>query len=348
MRRNTLFFEQLHGHLQELASLQLSRCDAPARQQLQALDGRLYLASAGDAQGIQLLLIADATALQASLTGLRLGIVLLAGVLAVLGGALAGLLMRRELSLEKALQQALRRGELEVDYQPLVDLATRRCVGAEALVRWRRADGQRVRPDLFIPQAEASGQICAITQRVIELVMQQMAELLRAHPTLYISVNLAAADIAQGRFVEVARQQLASQGVAARQLVWEVTERGLVDVEQACQLLEQLRQAGHRIAIDDFGTGYSSLSYLQRLPVDVLKIDKSFVDSLGMQAASSSVAPHIIDMARDLGLKVIAEGIESATQADTLQQLGAQVGQGFLFSRPLAASAFHAFVRRHG
>lgn len=266
----------------------------------------------------------------------------------MLGGALAGLLMRRELSLEKALQQALRRGELEVDYQPLVDLATRRCVGAEALVRWRRADGQRVRPDLFIPQAEASGQICAITQRVIELVMQQMAELLRAHPTLYISVNLAAADIAQGRFVEVARQQLASQGVAARQLVWEVTERGLVDVEQACQLLGQLRQAGHRIAIDDFGTGYSSLSYLQRLPVDVLKIDKSFVDSLGMQAASSSVAPHIIDMARDLGLKVIAEGIESATQADTLQQLGAQVGQGFLFSRPLDASAFHAFVRRHG
>lgn len=348
MRRNTLFFEQLHGHLQELASLQLSRCDAPARQQLQALDGRLYLASAGDAQGIQLLLIADATALQASLAGLRLGYVLLAGVLAVLGGALAGLLMRRELSLEKALQQALRRGELEVDYQPLVDLATRRCVGAEALVRWRRADGQRVRPDLFIPQAEASGQICAITQRVIELVMQQMAELLRAYPTLYISVNLAAADIAQGRFVEVARQQLASQGVAARQLVWEVTERGLVDVEQACQLLGQLRQAGHRIAIDDFGTGYSSLSYLQRLPVDVLKIDKSFVDSLGMQAASSSVAPHIIDMARDLGLKVIAEGIESATQADTLQQLGAQVGQGFLFSRPLDASAFHAFVRCHG
>jgi len=111
---------------------------------------------------------------------------------------------------------------------------------------------------------------------------------------------------------------------------------------------QQLRQAGHRIAIDDFGTGYSSLSYLQRLPVDVLKIDKSFVDSLGMQAASSSVAPHIIDMARDLGLKVIAEGIESATQADTLQQLGAQVGQGFLFSRPLAASAFHEFVRRHG
>lgn len=87
---------------------------------------------------------------------------------------------------------------------------------------------------------------------------------------------------------------------------------------------------------------------LQRLPVDVLKIDKSFVDSLGMQAASSSVAPHIIDMARDLGLKVIAEGIESATQADTLQQLGAQVGQGFLFSRPLDASAFHAFVRCHG
>ena len=310
-------------------------------------DGKVYLRGPGDSRGMRLLLVTDdgllrqATAYYQRLFG---GLAL---AFAALLGWLAALLIRHEQSLHKALQLALRRGELEVDYQPLVDLQTRRCVGAEALVRWRRADGQRVRPDLFIPQAEDSGQICAITQRVIELVLAEVGELLRSNPQLYVSVNLAAADIAGAAFAEPARRLLREAGVAPGQLVWEVTERGLVDVELATRLLGQLRADGHRIAIDDFGTGYSSLSYLQQLPVDVLKIDKSFVDALGTEAASSPVAPHVIEMARDLGLKVIAEGAEHERQAVLLAELGAQIGQGWLFAKPLDAQAFRMFVVQH-
>ena len=204
-----------------------------------------------------------------------------------------------------------------------------------------------MRPDLFIPQAEGSGQITAITRWVIRQVLQEQGELLRQHAQLYISINLAAADLVEARFPAEAQAALQAAGVPPAQLVYEVTERGLVDPQRAVAVLEPLRQAGHRIAIDDFGTGYSSLSYLQQLPVDVLKIDKSFVDALGTEAASSPVAPHIIAMARALGLKVIAEGVEQAEQARLLAELGAQIGQGWLFAKPLSAEAFRAFVAAH-
>jgi sensor c-di-GMP phosphodiesterase-like protein len=297
---------------------------------------------------MRLLISADPQRLQQLTWQYRALWAVMALLLAALIGWLAALQLRRDQSLERALQMALRRGELEVDYQPLVDLETRRCLGAEALVRWRRADGQRVRPDLFIPQAEDSGQICAITQRVIELVLNEQGEFLKQHPDLYISVNLAAADILDARFVKHAEALLIKYQVAPAQLLYEVTERGLVDVALASSLLQTLRDSGHRIAIDDFGTGYSSLSYLQQLPVDVLKIDKSFVDTLGSEAASSPVAPHIIQMARSLGLKVIAEGIEHEAQASLLLELGAHVGQGWLFAKAMDAASFRAFVAEHG
>jgi len=318
-----------------------------APQQLLIGQRQVYLSGPGDTYGMRLLVSADPARLQNLLWKYRLLWSVVALLLAALLGRLAALQLRRDQSLERALQMALRRGELEVDYQPLVDLHSRRCLGAEALVRWRRADGQRVRPDLFIPQAEDSGQICAITQRVIELVLSEQAELLKQYPHLYISVNLAAADIRDGAFVSHAQHLLAKYGVAAGQLLYEVTERGLVDVQLASSLLQTQRDSGHRIAIDDFGTGYSSLSYLQQLPVDVLKIDKSFVDTLGSEAASSPVAPHIIQMARSLGLKVIAEGIEHEEQARLLLELGAHVGQGWLFAKALDAASFRAFVAEH-
>lgn len=309
---------------------------------------RVYFSGADDDLGMRLLISAEPERLQQLTRQYRALWAVMALLLAALIGWLAALQLRRDQSPERALQMALRRGELEVDYQPLVDLATRRCLGAEALVRWRRADGQRVRPDLFIPQAEDSGQICAITQRVIELVLSEQGEFLKQHPSLYISVNLAAADILDAGFVTHAEALLRKYQVAAAQLLYEVTERGLVDVALASNLLQALRDSGHRIAIDDFGTGYSSLSYLQQLPVDVLKIDKSFVDTLGSDASSSPVAPHIIQMARELGLKVIAEGVEHEPQAALLSQLGAHVGQGWLFAKAMDAASFRAFVAEHG
>lgn len=305
---------------------------------------QLYFSGRGDAFGARLLISSDQHNLQQLAWRYRLAWSVAALLLAALLGRLVALQLRYDQSLTRALQIALQRGELEVDYQPLVDLHSRRCLGAEALVRWRRADGQRVRPDLFIPQAEDSGQICAITLRVIELVIKEQAALLKQHPQLYISVNLAAADIRDAAFVAHTQALLAEHGVSASQLVYEVTERGLVDVEVASRLLQAQRDSGHRIAIDDFGTGYSSLSYLQQLPVDVLKIDKSFVDTIGSEAASSPVAPHIIQMARELGLKVIAEGIEHEEQARLLLELGAQIGQGWLFAKGMDAESFRRFV----
>jgi len=272
----------------------------------------------------------------------------LAVPISILLGCVTTIRLRRDQSLTHALEMALLRNELEVDYQPIMDLHSGRCVGAEALVRWRRADGLRVRPDLFIPQAEDSGQICAITQRVISLVCQEQGEMLRQQTHLYISVNLAAADIRDGRFAAHAEQCMQQHGITPAQLLYEVTERGLVDLELAVNQLQALREQGHRIAIDDFGTGYSSLSYLHKLPVDVLKIDKSFIDTLGTDAASNSVAPHIIGMAHELGLKVIAEGIEQEAQATALRALGAQMGQGWLFAKAMSAADFRAFVATHG
>lgn len=261
-------------------------------------------------------------------------------------GALVFLLARQRQSMGGELQGALKRGELQVLYQPIFDLRSRNCVGAEALLRWRRPDGTLTSPDLFIPMAEDSGQIRQITDFVLQRLLEQLGQLLRANPQLYISVNLAACDVMVPRIGEVMSRLLAVHGVAARQIAFEVTERGLIDVVVARENLQALRDAGHQVLIDDFGTGYCSLAYLQTLPVDCLKIDKAFIDALGHDAASSGVAPHIIRMAHALELKVIAEGIEHEAQAMYLSSEGVNYGQGWLFAHALTAMQLIELVTR--
>lgn len=255
-------------------------------------------------------------------------------------------LVQQSRSMSSQLQGALRRGELQVLYQPIFELASRRCVGAEALVRWRRPDGTLTSPELFIPLAENTGQIRQITDFVLQRVFEQLGQLLRANPQLYISVNLAACDVMVPRIGRVAARLLASHHVAASQIAFEVTERGLIDVVVARDNLQALRAVGHQVLIDDFGTGYCSLAYLQTLPVDCLKIDKAFVDALGHDAASSGVAPHIIRMAHALRLRVIAEGIEYEDQAQLLNSEGVNYGQGWLFAHPLNARQFAELITR--
>ncbi|WP_175652532.1 EAL domain-containing protein [Pseudomonas sp. Marseille-P9899] len=255
-------------------------------------------------------------------------------------------LVRQSRSMSSELQGALRRGELQVLYQPIFELTSRNCVGAEALVRWRRPDGSLTSPDLFIPLAENTGQIRQITDFVLQRVFDQLAQLLRANPKLYISVNLAACDVMVPRIGRVAARLLATHHVAASQIAFEVTERGLIDVVVARDNLQALRAVGHQVLIDDFGTGYCSLAYLQTLPVDCLKIDKAFVDALGHDAASSGVAPHIIRMAHALQLRVIAEGIEYEDQALLLNSEGVNYGQGWLFAHPLSARQFVELITR--
>lgn len=267
-------------------------------------------------------------------------------MLATFIGGLVFQLSRQRQTLGAELQGALRRGELQVLYQPIFDLQTRQCVGAEALLRWRRPDGSLTSPELFIPMAENTGQIRPITDFVLQRLLEQLGHLLRANPNLYISVNLAACDVMVPRIGKVMARLLALHRVAARQIAFEVTERGLIDVVVARHNLQALRDVGHQVLIDDFGTGYCSLAYLQTLPVDYLKIDKAFIDALGHDAASSGVAPHIIRMAHALQLKVIAEGIEFEDQALLLSSEGVRYGQGWLFAHALSAVQFIDLITR--
>ncbi|MCG7509102.1 EAL domain-containing protein [Mesorhizobium retamae] len=250
---------------------------------------------------------------------------------------------RRRLSLRGELAIAVGRREFVVHYQPIIELKSGICVGAEALVRWRRPDGQMEQPDIFIPIAEESGLIKDITDQVIENVMKDLGGLLAADRSLHVAINLAAVDIHSGRVLQVIQRALAGTNVLAQQIWLEATERGFMDVTSASATIDEARRLGHSVAIDDFGTGYSSLQYLKDLPLDALKIDKSFVGTVGLDAATSSITPHIIDMAKTLDLLIVAEGIEQQRQADYLVEHGVQYGQGWFFSKPLAAADFAAF-----
>ncbi|PZP61060.1 MAG: hypothetical protein DI597_10820 [Pseudoxanthomonas spadix] len=269
--------------------------------------------------------------------GMLLPVGLLIGAVAV---AMVILAFRRRLSPTGELTRAVQRREFVVHYQPIVRLADAAIVGAEALARWRRPDGTLVRPDQFIPLAEQSGLIDAITDQVLDAIVRDLGPLLAAHPCLYVSLNLSTADLRSGRLLAVLARALEGSGIAPRQLWLEATERGFVDLAAARRTIEQARQAGHRVALDDFGTGYSSLQYLQGLPLDALKIDKTFVDAIGTGAATAAVTGHIIDMARELGLHCVAEGIETAAQADFLRAQGVGYGQGWLFGKAAPAMAF--------
>ena len=252
-------------------------------------------------------------------------------------------LSRRRLSLMGELKIAIERREFFVHYQPIIALDTGVCVGAEALIRWRRPDGSMIRPDLFIPVAEDSDLILPITDQVIACVIADMRAALLADRELHIAINLCASDIETGRVLDVLERALAGTGIEAQQIWLEATERGFINVEAARATIDKARARGHAVAIDDFGTGYSSLSSLQNLPLDALKIDKSFVDTIGTDAATSSVTPHIIDMARTLNMLIVAEGIETQQQADYLRERKVEFGQGWLFAKALPAGEFLAF-----
>lgn len=254
---------------------------------------------------------------------------------------------RKRLSPQTELEIAIRNREFVVDYQPIIDLRTNICVGAEALVRWKRPDGTLVRPDLFIPLAEETGLIEPITDQVVEAIIADIGPILVEDRTLHIAVNLCAQDIKTGRILEFIDQRLRPLGIRKEQIWLEATERGFIDIDAARITLDKARKAGHSVAIDDFGTGYSSLQYLQGLPMDALKIDKSFVDTIGRNTATSTVTLHIIGMARELGLFSVAEGIETDEQAAYLREHGVDFGQGWLFSRPLPAQQFIAFQRQN-
>jgi len=252
-------------------------------------------------------------------------------------GMRAAVVERHELEME--LRDAARRGELRVEYQPTVALPDGDVVGVEALLRWDHPRRGIVSPGVFVPIAEESGQIVAIGRWVLERACRQYQTWRDEFPhrlPLRMSVNVSAVQLADGRFPRDVARILDETGVDPAHITLEITESALMEDSNAmARVLADLKSLGVRLAIDDFGTGYSSLQYLQRMPVDVLKIDRAFVNGLERGGEELAFARAICDLARTLALDTVAEGIELAAQADRLNDLGCDFGQGYLYARPL-------------
>lgn len=250
-------------------------------------------------------------------------------------------LLQERLALENELYGALEQNEMLVYYQPLIDLHSGQIKAVEALVRWQHPTRGLVSPAKFIPIAEANGLIVPIGEWVLRTACaQSQAWQLAGFPPIRMSVNLSARQFEQPNLVNVVKQILKETELAASYLELEVTESFLMtDVEHSVKTLKQLRGLGILLALDDFGTGYSSLNYLKRFPVNMLKIDRSFVQDVTSNPDSAAVTDAIIALAKSLHLSITAEGVETEEQLNYLLARGCQEGQGFYFSRPVPAEA---------
>jgi diguanylate cyclase (GGDEF)-like protein/PAS domain S-box-containing protein len=252
---------------------------------------------------------------------------------------LAAVEFRRRL--EDDLRHAVSAGELQLAFQPIVDLAAGRLAGAEALLRWPHPVRGMVSPEVFIPLAEEIGLIGEIGQMVLREACRHVAEWRANGFDLYVSVNVSVRQIPDELPPRAVVKQLEAFRLPTQAIAIEITEGVLMsDVSTAQQWIESLRAAGLRIYLDDFGTGYSSLSYLKRFPMDTVKIDKSFIRDMSEDNSDRALVDAIITMARSLELNVVAEGVETQAQLDILRQLGCGYGQGYLFSRPVNGRDF--------
>jgi len=265
----------------------------------------------------------------------------------VFGHDMHGELMSR-LKMETDLRRACERDELFVDYQPIVSLGSRTLIGFEALARWHHPEFGLVPPKDFIPVAEETGQILTIGQTVLESACRQAREWQQTYPAappLFVSVNLSVKQFNQPDLVENIASLLERFQLPPRCLKLEITESVFSDnIEAAVGLLTQLRQLGVQLSIDDFGTGYSSLSYLQRFPIDTLKIDRSFVTQMMENEENLAIVRTIVALARNLGMDVVAEGVETEDQLKLLRKLECENGQGYLFSTPLGGRQLEQFI----
>ncbi len=256
--------------------------------------------------------------------------------------------MRRRRVLEKDLREALSRGELQLVYQPQVDYRDHRVVGVEALLRWQHPQHGLVPPDLFIPLAEQNGSIIAIGEWILDEACRQLREWRdQGFTDLRMAVNLSTVQLHHAELPRMVNNLLQVYRLPPRSLELEVTETGLMeDISTAAQHLLSLRRSGALIAIDDFGTGYSSLSYLKSLPLDKIKIDKSFVQDLLEDEDDATIVRAIIQLGKSLGMQVIAEGVETVEQENYIITQGCNEGQGYLYSKPLTARELTLFLKQ--
>jgi EAL domain-containing protein (putative c-di-GMP-specific phosphodiesterase class I) len=252
------------------------------------------------------------------------------------------------IELEEDLRRGIDNREFVLHYQPIVDLQTRRMMGVEALVRWKHPRFGLLPPDRFIPVAEETNLIVPLGEWILREACQQTQawrEKYGGDLGISITVNISIRQFQQKELVDIVANALEDAGLPPGTLILEITESFMIqDAEATIVKLHELKKLGVRLAIDDFGTGYSSLSYLQRFPVDILKIDKSFVEKLGQGKEGKAVARAIIMMGDSLNLKTIAEGIEHSSQIQELQNLGCEAGQGFHFAKPLTKDDMDDFL----
>ncbi|TWC32138.1 diguanylate cyclase/phosphodiesterase [Pseudomonas sp. SJZ079] len=256
--------------------------------------------------------------------------------------------MRRRRELEKDLREALTQNQLYLVYQPQINYRDHRVVGVEALLRWQHPQHGLVPPDLFIPLAEQNGTIIAIGEWILDQACRQLREWLdQGFSDLRMAINLSTVQLHHAELPRVVNNLMQAYRLPPRSLELEVTETGLMeDISTATQHLLSLRRSGALIAIDDFGTGYSSLSYLKSLPLDKIKIDKSFVQDLLEDDDDATIVRAIIQLGKNLGMQVIAEGVETAEQEAYIIAQGCHEGQGYFYSKPLPARELTLYLRQ--
>jgi EAL domain-containing protein (putative c-di-GMP-specific phosphodiesterase class I) len=250
--------------------------------------------------------------------------------------------------IEIDLQRALARDELVLYYQPVVELASGEIKGVEALIRWAHPEKGLVPPGMFIAVAESSGLIVTIGEWVLRQACQDLGKWAGpGAPKLRMSVNVSARQLSHPGFEDMVVRVLGDSGADPDLITLEITESMLIhDTAGKADVLERLRAMGTRIALDDFGTGYSSLSSIREMPIDILKIDKSFIDNIASSPEAVSLTQTIIRLANDLGLTTIAEGAEKLEQVEILRELGCQLVQGYYFSKPVPATELQTGLRR--
>jgi sensor c-di-GMP phosphodiesterase-like protein len=259
---------------------------------------------------------------------------------------MVSLLARRHSSFPAMLRRAIRDESLYVVYQPVVELATRRIIGAEALVRWKSSFAD-MRPDYFIPQAEQSGMIQLITRQVLAMVARDLPSFINIDSKFCVAVNFSAADLCDKRTIDAMDEFLRVSGARPENVEIEATERAFLQGPETAEIIDAVRAKGFSVAIDDFGTGYSSLSCLQSLSLDTLKIDRAFVETIDTDGVTSQVVLHIIEMAHSLHLEMVAEGVETEPQAQYLVKRGVRYAQGWHFGRPMALGPLCEMMREH-
>ncbi|MDQ3889379.1 MAG: EAL domain-containing protein [Actinomycetota bacterium] len=251
------------------------------------------------------------------------------------------------LELKRALQIALDRGEFELHYQPIVDLESEATVSIEALLRWRHPERGLISPAMFVPLAEETGLIVPLGRWVLETACVEGRRLLEliGDGAPSISVNLSARQLQHPELLDDVENILRTSRLPAEKLILEITESVMIaDIDLALLRLDELKRRGVRLAVDDFGSGYSSLNYIRRFPIDILKVDRSFIADVGTPGEVSSLTETMIELAAILGVVPVAEGIEDRAQLERLREMHCQLGQGFLFSKPLPAGSVEAML----